>query len=305
MVMIEMIDVYSDNNKKRKDLSIACIGYFDGIHKGHAALIHKVKELCHQEVPSIICFDNDPWIIMNKIKDAQYITPFSARMELLYQMGIQRCFLLHFDESMMHLSSNDFIHQVLEPLNLKGLVCGDDFHFGFCGKGTIHDLSKATFPLHVIPKLCNDGKKISSTHIEQLLRNGNTRKAYQELGRYYAIKGTVVHGSHVGGPLLGFPTANMIPKENYIIPKHGVYSGAIKYRNRLYKAMINVGHNPTMNFQENTSLEAYILDFDQTIYGEEIVFYFYDYLRDEKKFSNIAELKEQLKTDVQHVRYQK
>ena len=300
---MEILRIESDRNEARHDCSLACIGYFDGIHKGHQKLLQKVKALSQEAIPSVICFDSDPWIVMHKIEEARYITPLKARLELLEKMGMERCFLLHFNEAMMCLSPEAFIDQVLRPLHLQGIVCGEDFHFGYRGQGDTDTLRTSGIGTYVEATFQRNHVKVSSSLIEQSILNGNMREAYEDLGRFYSISGHVIHGRSVGAKRLGFPTANVLLDENYLLPKIGVYSGAVRYQGHLYKAMINVGHNPTFNYQDSISIEAHILDFHESIYGQTIQVYFYDYLRDEQKFNNEHELNQQLLHDVEYVRH--
>lgn len=282
---------------------VACIGYFDGIHKGHMALIKETVKLAdNMYIPAVICFDNDPHVIMHKISEPRYITPHHERLRILESCGIKRCFLLHFDEDMMCMSKNDFIDKILNNLNLHTIICGEDFRFAYRGEGNIETLKNQKFQLNVISEKKYQNTKISSSTIERLIEDGNMNECYEQLGRFYCIKGTVIHGAHVGSTKLGFPTANLQMDENYLIPKKGVYAGSVRIGDETYKAMINVGNNPTMNYQMNTSIEAHIIDFDRDIYGQNITFYFHDYMREEKKFNCLEELIEQLKYDIQFVR---
>lgn len=282
---------------------VACIGYFDGIHKGHQALIETTLKLAgDKHIPSVICFDKDPHLLLHKVKEPRYITPYEERLHVLASYGIKRCFLLHFDEAMMRMDKEYFIKYILEQLHLKALVCGEDFRFAYEGKGNCDSLLNRSFQLHIVSEKRYHNQKISSSTIEQFIMEGKMQEVYEQLGRYYAIKGHVIHGAHVGSTKLGFPTANLKMEENYIIPKKGVYYGSVHVNDKTYKAMINVGNNPTMNYQRNTSIEAHIIDFDENIYGQKIIFYFHVFMREEKKFHSLDELIEQLEKDIAYVR---
>lgn len=285
--------------------AVACIGYFDGIHRGHQTLIDKTLKLADGRfIPAVICFDTDPYLLFHKVQDPTYITPMKERFRLLEANGIRRCYLLHFDESMMHMDHHTFIQQILNHLNLKAIVCGEDFHFAYQGKGNSDTLKNQSFELYVVPEKKYQGKKISSSTIEALIKNGDMENCHDQLGRSYSIRGKIIHGANVGGIQLGFPTANLKMEENYILPKKGVYSGEVCIHGQKHKAMINVGNNPTMNYQQNTSIEAHIIDFDDDIYDQTAIFYFDRYLREEKKFASKNELIKQLQYDVQSVKKQ-
>ncbi len=303
---MEVISIFANEPFQVTGESIACIGYFDGVHLGHQQLINKTIAMCDTNCkPAIICFDNDPWIVMNKISDASYITPHKERLAIFEEMGIKTVFLLHFDEAMMHLSKEAFISSILEKMNLKALVCGNDFHFAYRGEGSINDLQNRSFALEVMETVCFEQQKISSSNIEQDILAGRLSQANKTLNKPYAMKGIVVHGNHVGSTKLGFPTANLQIFDPYIIPKKGVYQGQVMVNGKLYDAVINVGNNPTMNYQKNTSIEAHILDFEEDIYGANITFYFLRYLRGEVKFESVKQLIAQLKQDVLQVRENK
>lgn len=300
---MEIITVTAKQSIDMEKTHVACIGYFDGIHKGHMSLIDETIRLANdQYIPSVICFDHDPYVIMHKIENPRYITPFQERLRILDANGIKRCFLLHFDDEMMHMSKNEFIERILNHLNIHTLICGEDFRFAYRGEGNIDTLKNQQFALHVVSEKKYHNAKISSSTIERLIEIGKMKECYEQLGRHYSIHGKVIHGSHVGSTKLGFPTANLQMDENYLIPKKGVYSGTVMIHDKIYKAMINVGNNPTMNYQMNTSIEAHIIDFNENIYDEKITFYFHDYMREEKKFNSLEELIAQLKYDIQFVR---
>ncbi|NBK97290.1 MAG: bifunctional riboflavin kinase/FAD synthetase [Erysipelotrichia bacterium] len=302
-LLMEIIRIKANEDVIVSEESIACIGYFDGLHKGHLALIDQVKALANDKcIKAVICFDNDPFVLLHKVSEPRYITPFHERMRKLKDLGIQRCYLLHFDQMMLHMDKEAFIDKILVKLKLKALICGEDFHFAYQGKGDIETLKNSEIAVVVVKEKRYHNEKISSSTLEKLIEQGRMEECYAQLSRPYSIYGEVVHGAHVGSTKLGFPTANLAMEENYIIPKKGVYAGYVEIENKQYPAMINVGHNPTMNYQENTSIEAHILDFNENIYGKKIRFYFLSYLREEKKFSSLEALIEQLHKDVEQVR---
>lgn len=301
---MEIIKVYANTNIPSYTPCVACIGYFDGLHLGHQALINKVIALAKQKnkVPTCICFDVDPWEVVKKNTNLTHITPNSERFSQLAQMGIERCYVLHFDEAMMRLSVFAFINEILCQLHLDTLVCGSDFHFAHKGEGDCLALQNQSFALEIVPPLMDGDKKISSSTIEEYLLAGKIEKANALLGRAYQVKGIVVKGKQVGRSKLGFPTANLQLTNEYVIPKKGVYVGLAHLRNHTYKAMINIGHNPTMNYTESLSIEGYLLDFDDNIYGEEIAYSFLTQIRDEQRFPSMEALIEQLHNDVAYAK---
>lgn len=284
---------------------IACIGYFDGLHKGHQLLFDTVFSLVESNTKSAcICFDKDPYTLFHKDYNGVYLTPDKHRLQELEQLGFDVCFLLTFDTNMASLSIAKF-NELLIKLNIKQLVCGDDFHYAYKGEGNIHTLKESGIIIHRVPLLKIDDVKVSSSIIEQQILNGDIEKANVGLGYVYEIRGTVIHGANVGEKKLGFPTANLFLKENYIIPKKGVYGGSVQIDNDVFFAMINVGNNPTMNYKEEISVEAHLLDFNKDIYGQEITVLFESFIRDEQKFESIEALVQQLELDVSYVRGEK
>lgn len=280
---MEIIKIKANETRVFNHQYCACIGYFDGVHKGHQKLIEttikKAKQT--QMIPACICFDQDPWVVLNKCEDCAHLTPLPQRLKLLEHYGIKTCFVLHFDMDMAKMKIATFI-SLLNQMNVKHLICGKDFSFGDCGKGKIKDLENQSFSLNIVPEECYQGSKISSSTLEKQLQNGFIKLVNEQLGRIYCVEGVIVHGNQIGKKTLGVATANLKMSDDYIIPKKGVYQGMVNVNGQMYNAMINIGYNPTLNLREHLSIEAHLLQFDQDIYGKNAVFYFVDFLREEK-----------------------
>lgn len=283
---------------------VACIGYFDGLHYGHKMLIKKTIELANdlKVEPSLITFDPDPWVIIKNEENPIHLTTMRQRVNIASSLGIKNIIILQFTKEMAHLSYKEFEDRVLKPLQIKTLICGFDFHYGFKGEGNTDTLkNQSGINVEVIDCVSADNQKISTTRITNLIETDNIAKANQLLGYRYQIEGTIIHG-HKQGRTIGFPTANIAVDKEFIIPSLGVYAGYVKVDNKWYKAMINLGHNPTFNESIKVSVEAYILDFKEMIYGKRIILEFDHFMRHEKKFSNKSNLALQLEQDVNHVR---
>ena len=279
----------------------ACIGYFDGLHLGHQKLIEEVLSISKKNgtSPALITFEPDPWAVLKHLDAIPHITPMNQRMKIGEKLGIEHWIILHFDEEMAALAYDAFHTQVLGKLNLHTLVCGYDFHYAAKGMGSTKTLQEQSeFAVSIISEVSSEHKKISSTRIESLLKEGNVEKAARFMGRFYDMEGHVKSGSRVGREN-GFPTANLKLDELYVMPKKGVYVGAVHVHGKWHQAILNIGNNPTYNYQKQLSIEAHILAFRQDIYGEPVIFRFCDYIREEKKFHNVQELSAQLKQDVQ------
>lgn len=283
---------------------VACIGYFDGLHRGHQMLIKKTIEIAKQKElePSLITFDPDPWVIVKNAKDPQHLSTMRQRINMASSLGIKNIIILQFTQEMAHLSYQDFEKKVLFPLQIETLICGFDFHYGFKGEGSIDTLkAQKTMDIEIIDCVSEDNEKISTTRISELILCDRVAKANELLGYRYQVEGKIIHG-HKQGRTIGFPTANIQVDHEYILPSLGVYAGYIQVRNKWYRTMINLGHNPTFNETAKVSIEAYILDFKDMIYGEKVILEFDHFIRHEKKFSNKSNLALQLEQDVKHVR---
>lgn len=295
---MRIVNVKLGEIRKQKNPVVACIGYFDGMHKGHQALVNatieKAKELGVES--GLITFDPDPWVTLRNAKDVKHITPLQQRINIAVELGIKNIFILNFTKEMAALSPLDFI-KVLDSCNIKALICGFDYHYGQFGKGDIESLKRdADFEVVVIDAVNDNEGKISSTRITNLIEEGEVHKAEELLGYAYRVEGYVVHGN-AKGRTIGYPTANVSVPSEYLEPKGGVYACFALVDGKKYKAMVNIGHNPTFNYTETMSLEAYILDFSGDLYDKRLKISFKYYLRPEKKFKYIGNLKMQLEQD--------
>ena len=295
---MRIVNVKLGEIRKQKNPVVACIGYFDGMHKGHQALVNatleKAKELGVES--GLITFDPDPWVTLLNEKDVKHITPLQQRINIAVELGIKNIFILNFTKEMAALSPLDFI-KVLDSCNIKALICGFDYHYGQFGKGDIESLKRdADFEVVVVDAVNDNEGKISSTRITNLIEEGEVHKAEELLGYAYRVEGYVVHGN-AKGRTIGYPTANVSVPSEYLEPKGGVYACFALIDGKKYKAMVNIGHNPTFNYTETMSLEAYILDFSGDLYDKRLKISFKYYLRPEKKFKYIGNLKMQLEQD--------
>lgn len=277
----------------------ACIGYFDGMHRGHQELIRRTVELSrryHCE-SALITFDPDPWVTLKGLNSMTHITTMRQRMNLAVHFGIENIVILKFTKEMSMLEPQEFTERILGRLNLKGLVCGFDFRYGCQGAGTAETLQKdMACEVEVVEAVSDDQGKISSSRISEALKDGEIEEANELLGYPYFIEGTVIHGNHKGTGM-GFPTANVKFSSEYLLPLQGVYAGFAIVDGRQYKAMINFGHNPTMNYRQTISLEAHLIGFSGDIYGKYIRIYPLRFVRPEIRFKSRDNLCMQLYQD--------
>ena len=277
----------------------ACIGYFDGIHRGHQKLIETaLEEAKTRNIKlAMISFEPDPWITLGIKTNVQHIVPLKLRKQLAASFGVDYWITLEFTKEMANLSPEEFI-SLLNEMPLEVLVCGFDFNYGKKGEGNIQTLlaAKRKFDFINLAPVTDKGVKISTTLISELIVNGQIEEANSLLGYPLPLVGTVTHGKKIGREI-GFPTANLSYSNECLLPKEGVYAGKAFLNNESYLAMINIGKNPTIGSRENNSLEVHILNFCGDIYEHELKIEFYTRIRDEIKFSSIDELKLQLKKD--------
>ena len=281
----------------------ACIGYFDGLHLGHQALIKKTIELAHEHQceSALITFDPDPWVTIHKDMTVKHITTMKQRINLAMQSGIKNIYILKFTEEMSRLSPHDFVERVILPCNIRALVCGFDFRYGFKGQGTCDTLrEEGLFDVAVVDAVMDGGEKISSTRISNLIEAGEVDEAARLMGHPYVIEGKVIHGRHVGASL-GFPTANIDVDLEYLEPKHGVYACRAICEAGTYLAVTNIGSRPTVGGHRVT-VEPWLLDFSGDLYGKELTLQFHAFLRPERKFESLPELQEEIRKNAAQTR---
>ncbi|MBS3991249.1 MAG: bifunctional riboflavin kinase/FAD synthetase [Erysipelothrix sp.] len=283
------------------DAFVACIGFFDGIHLGHQALLNQTISLAKEKniKSGMITFFPHPSSVLQH-KQVMYLTPTSLKQNLLDSYGLDYLIIVNFTQEFSKLSGKSFIDDILCRLPLKHLVVGFDFRFGFQGLGNVDLLtqSQTCFEVSVIEQVSDQYNKISSTLIKSIIANGEVELAHQYLTRPHQVRGQVIKGNQ-RGRTIGFPTANIDVFDDVVIPAKGVYIAKVSIDSSIYQAMVNIGHNPTFNAKYNVSIEANILDFDETIYGKTITIHFLKRIRDEKKFDSIEELIAQLNSDKQ------
>ncbi|MEC9484332.1 MAG: bifunctional riboflavin kinase/FAD synthetase [Candidatus Izemoplasma sp.] len=289
------MEIKTLNGHAIKEKTVAAIGFFDGVHLAHQALIEKTIEIGNQkQLPTaIITFDEHPKSILYDF-DYHYITPLKRKLEIFKQYNIDTVYVINFTKEKANLSPSKFIDHYL--LNIDTLVCGFDFKFGARGSGTIKTLQAHTeFDTVIVKKITYHGFKIGSTHIRDLIQSGHVEQVTPILGDYYMIEGEVIHGQKKGR-MIGYPTAN-VDTDHYLIPKQGVYVTKTKVGDRWYDSMSSVGHNPTLNCRVELSVESNIFNFNQDIYGQEITIKFLHRLRDEEKFDSVDALIKRIDED--------
>lgn len=302
MKIIKLRHPYQANEIPEDEVVLA-LGFFDGVHRGHQEVIGRAKNIADKNnlKLAVMTFNQHPSIVFKKLDPDQhkYLSTVSRKEELMDKIGVDYLYEVDFTSAFASLSPQDFVEQYIINLHAKTVVAGFDYTFGKKEVASMEHLpmyANNRFDIVVVEKQTLKEKKISSTRIRLALEIGDMAVANKLLGYTYATPGRVVHGD-ARGRLLGFPTAN-IEVENFVkLPRIGVYAVEILVGGQVYKGMASIGHNVTFEPNRPLTVEVYILDFSDDIYGEEVTVFWHDYLRGEEKFDSIDALIAQLKQD--------
>ncbi|MDD5938562.1 MAG: riboflavin biosynthesis protein RibF [Clostridiales bacterium] len=284
-------------NPTERKLVIA-LGFFDGVHTGHGALLSLCRQRAEElgAVPAAFTFDVHPSSLILGSPVPLLSTP-SERADLMRRYyGIQDVIVAHYDQRMMKTPWRDFVTEFLVRDNgAVHLVAGHDFHFGYKGEGNPQRLQALCAELgigcDIVPKVERDGITVSSTYIRNLVAQGEMAQAVRFLGHPYTLTDTVRHGKKLGSSL-GFPTVNLRFAPGMLIPAHGVYVTRVIFENGESRpAVTNIGVRPTLDDGDAITVEGFILHFEGDLYGQTVRMEFYDYLRPERKFDTLEELR--------------
>lgn len=288
---------------------VIALGFFDGVHLGHASLLEMAKKRAAETglSPAVMSFDLHPDTLVAG-ENVALINSLEDRREILRRChGIEDVLLVHFDKAMMHMPWSDFVEKLLiEEFGAKYLVCGYDFRFGDKGEGNPERLMEKCrekgIGCDVLPRFTLDGITVSSTYIRQLLERGDMAEAQRFLGHPHCISGTVVHGRQIGRTI-GIPTANILIGEHVLTPAYGVYATKVILPDGAEKlAVTNVGVRPTVDDSQKVTVEPWILDFSGDLYGKQIRVDFYHRLRGEQKFSGLPALQQEILRNAEETR---
>ncbi len=281
--------------------SAVTLGKFDSLHKGHQKLLNCVCELTHSKVKSVVfAIDMRGFKKRNHLPIEQLLLN-SERKQCLDGLVdyLVECPLT---TSFQQLSPEEFIEKILvNTLHAKYVVVGSDYRFGYQAKGDIETLKtyahKFQYHVIVIEKETYKGREISSTYIKELLQKGDCHIAHQLLGYPYSFRGEVIHGRKLGRTI-GFPTMNVIPEHEKLIPARGVYLCKIMLDGQMQYGICNIGNNPTVDDQENIKLEVHAFQLQEEVYGKQIKVSLLEFIRPETKFNTIDQLKDQITADI-------
>lgn len=292
-----------------KQKRVIALGFFDGVHKGHGALLRRTVEAARAigAVPAAFTFDPHPQdVILGK--PTPLLTSPEDRADLMRRYyGIQDVIVQPFTPEFMRQPWRTFLEETMvRDCGAVHLVAGHDYHFGYKGEGNPQRLQEACRELgigcDIIPKVEQDSITVSSTYIRSLIAQGEIQRANDFLGHPYTLSDHVSHGKKLG-TTLGFPTVNLKLGQNVLAPAKGVYATKVRLENgEEHIAVTNVGNRPTVDEGLELTIEGFILDFEGDLYGQKIQMEFYAYLREERKFPNFEALKAEIARNVEQTR---
>ena len=288
---------------------VIALGFFDGVHLGHGALLQAVTRAADRLGAAACAFTFDrhpasaitghPVPLLSSVEDRVWL--------MRHCYGIQEVIVASFD-AMMRMDWEDFIAQYLvRDLGVVHVVAGHDFHFGYMGKGNPERLRQKCAQLgigcDIIGRVEQDGITISSTYIRTLIAQGEMERANQFLGHPHILSNRVGHGKKLGGSTLGFPTVNLRVPDQVILPAFGVYATRVWFDGQCRCAVTKVGVRPTVSENDNrVTVEGFLLDFDGDLYGHQVRMEFFQYLRGERKFSSLQALSREIAHNVEQTR---
>ena len=276
--------VHSPSELEQRPRAVA-IGSFDGVHRGHLAVIDAVRATGRES--TVITFDPHPRIALgNRV---ELLTTLERRLELLEEAGVAAVVVASFTRELQQLTPEEFAERFLRATGVEVVVAGEDFRFGVRRSGDLALLKRLGYGVVVVPELAG----VSSTAVRAALGEGDMAEAAAMLGRPFELDGVVVAGDQRGGTL-GYPTANLSLEPDLACPRYGIYAGF----GLGHRAAISIGTNPHYGGTERR-IEPYLLDFDGDLYGKRLVVELWERLRDEAVFGSEAELVEQIARDVE------
>ncbi len=283
------------------------LGNFDGVHRGHQAMLKRVVEAAGELnlIPAVVTFDPTPRDIFMPTTNSSRLLSLDSRLEQMREIGIEQAHLVRFDKSIASMDAEKFVGDFLErQLNVRWLLATRDTRFGKDRKGDLDFLRarSSSFTLEIMETIEIGGQRVSSTVVRQALATSDFARAEQLLGRPYKIAGQIVHGK-ARGRQIGFPTVNL--PLTFAPPLSGVFAVRVHGLDKVRAGVANLGVRPTVNhLTKNVSpvLETHIFDFDEEIYGRNIEVEFIEKLRDEMRFADVKALAEQIKEDVRRAR---
>lgn len=287
---------------------VIALGFFDGVHKGHGALLRRVAERARERnaVPAAFTFDTHPEsLILGRA--TPLLSTTADRADLMRRLyGIQDVIVAHYDREMMKTPWEDFITDYLvRDCGAVHVVAGHDFRFGYRGEGNPERLKQKCRELglgcDIIHPVVQEGITVSSTYIRTLVAQGEMERAREFLGHPHTLSETVAHGKKLGSAL-GFPTVNLSIPEGVVVPALGVYATRVLVDGQPHMAVTNVGSRPTVDDGDKLTVEGFLLDFSGDLYDKTVRIEFYKFLRPEEKFADLDALRREIARNVEQTR---
>lgn len=296
------MDIIPVKQGEKYDSSVIALGNFDGVHLGHQKLLEhgKIKAKQLNSKLAVLLLNPHPYKVLHPERRLNLLTDQAERLALFARYGVQTAFLYPFTLEFANTSPREFVEDILLSLGAVHIVVGFNYSFGCRGKGTPEDLQafgkEYGFDVSIIEAERLNDKVISSSEIRSCLENGDIVTAKAMMGRPPVLKGTVIHGDKRGREL-GFPTANLKIESDLLIPKKGVYAVSSEIDGRTYGGMMNIGLRPTFTSDQEQTCEIFFFDFNDDLYGKELLISIQSRLRSEKKFKGVDEIIIQLDKD--------
>lgn len=287
---------YKDVKARFDELSI-CLGYFDAVHLGHQDLINYARKNAKYTL-GLLTFDKPISSLIENGKSKEVITSLDDRFKVISKLGVDYYFVFQIDKKFLDLSDVEFI-ELLKRMNVKEVFVGKDFRYGKNHEGTIYTLQDY-FDVKVVDLKDIDNKKISTQDIKSMISNGKVKEVSHYLGRNYCVTGSIESGNQIGRTI-GYPTINLKLQDNYVLPKFGVYKIICYLDNVPHIAIANVGVKPTIANNNKPNIEIHLKDFKDDIKADVVSCEFIDFIREERKFSSLEELKSQIAKDIKEV----
>lgn len=280
--------------------TVLSLGKFDGLHRGHELLMQSVFEKAKTGLKTtVFTFDVPP--NQTDGAHAQVITTNEEKQQLFMERGTDYLIECPFTKEIMQMEAEQFIAEIVTRLCVKWIVAGTDFHFGHNRRGDYHMLQSYApvygYQVQVVPKMRYQDRDISSTYIREALSKGELELANELLGYPYFIQGEIIHGNQLGRTI-GFPTINIGPSSQKLLPPFGVYASGVSLGGKYYAGITNIGKKPTIQGDNPAGAETYIYNFDGDLYGQTAKIELYHFLRPEMKFEGIGALQRQLERDI-------
>lgn len=279
------------------------IGKFDGVHIGHRRLLEEiVKRKEKGLLACVFTFDPPPEMLFG-ISDGKSLSSLEEKRSLFEKMGVDVLVEFPMTRETAGMAPEAFVTEVLlGRLHMQFIAAGADLSFGSRGAGNVALLEKMAaqygFQMKVIDKVFLNDREVSSSYIRSLVKEGKMEAVRECMGIPFFFKGEVVHGNHIGTGI-GFPTVNLVPAKDKLLPPNGVYYSRTLVDGTEYASITNIGRKPTVGDKEKMGVETYLYDFDRDIYGKEIEVFLLSFRRPERKFDSLEQLKEQLRLDVE------